>query len=131
MIDNLMVELSGTDEALSKNQRVFLMRIHRKNNRITTKDNSRCEYSDQWLTHVKPYSANDKNLLKQSIEFYTAHLLLEAVETIFYTAKFLECGNSFIFSQDSVKEKIEAVCKYTGSDYDEKLWGNVLRRTAV
>lgn len=122
LIENLVVELSGTDEILSKSQRRLLARLSNKNHELAFFDKKREIHINKWL--------NDENLEKsekikasKTIAFWTAMLLREVIDIIFYTAKFRKNSNNFI--TDTTIKKIDAVCKYANIDFDKIFWGKV------
>ncbi|WP_217533093.1 hypothetical protein [Vibrio metschnikovii] len=128
LIENLMVELSGTDEIISIEQRKFLVRIGHKDKALSKKDTSRSEFIERWLVKNSSLDVSEKLSTEQSIQFWTAHLLREVVDIIFHASKFLEEKDNFMFREYSLEQKIIAVCKYSDITYKSSFWTKVIQR---
>lgn len=128
LLDNLVVELSSTDEMLSKSQRRLLVGLSNKNRAISIKESQRDVNINDWLTKGEQLEKTERLKTSQSIEFWTAHLLREVIEIIFYTSKLSEENNNFIFGTYELIEQIKAVCKYSNLEFDSLFWKKVIRR---
>ncbi|WP_434927372.1 hypothetical protein [Shewanella sp. HL-SH2] len=131
LINNLVVELSSTDEMLSKNQRRLLVGLNDKNQALAVNDNKRDVYINDWNIRGHQFEKSEEIKTSQNIEFWTAQILREVVEIIFYTSKFNEENSNFIFGEYDIIEQIKAVCKYSSLDYDESFWKKVILRIAA
>ncbi|MGC7893633.1 hypothetical protein [Vibrio anguillarum] len=128
LIENLMVELSGSDEIISIEQRKFLVRIGHKDKALSKKDNSRSAFVERWLISNGNLDFSEKLSTEQSIQFWTAHLLREVVDIIFHASKFLEEKDNFMFREYSLEQKIIVVCKYSDIAYESSFWTKVIQR---
>lgn len=128
LLNNLIVELSSTDEMLSKDQRRLIARLGDKNRVIEVKDNKRDVFINDFLTKSHELEEHERWEIIQNIEFWTAQLLREATDIIFYTSKLDEERNNFIFGKYEVIEQIRVVCKYCELDFDDDFWKKVIQK---
>jgi len=131
LIENLIVELSGTNRLLSLDQRRFLIGLKNKNEALLKKDKERDVHSNRWLLESNKLTKLNKLKIKQSIEFWTAHLLQESIDLAFYTAKYLDCKENFIFGEYSMNDKIIELCRYADINYNQDFWNGVIRRCSA
>ncbi|XPF94289.1 hypothetical protein ACM9HF_20110 [Colwellia sp. RE-S-Sl-9] len=131
LLDNLVVELSSTDEMLTKNQRRLLVGLSNKNRALAVKDNERDLCINDLRTKSDQLDDRERFRATKNIEFWTAHLLREVIEIIFYTSKLNEESNNFIFGKYEIIEQIKAVCKYSNLDFDEQFWQKVIQRISA
>ncbi|EGR5064159.1 hypothetical protein C1E47_19515 [Vibrio cholerae] len=125
LIENLIVELSSTDEILSTDQRVLLVRIANKNKSLSEKYSERDEFVDRWLRDGNELDASERQKIKKGIEFWTAQILIEVIDIIFHTAKFLEEKDNFKFGKYSLDMKINVVCQYGEITFDDSFWNKI------
>ncbi len=127
LIDNLIIELSGTSEILSVDQRNLLVGLQSKQELIAQKDRARDKYVNQFITASDDeLTIIDKNDISKSIKFWTAHLLQEAVDIIFHTSKFEVERDSFTLNHYKDEERAKVICARNNFPYEEKFWLEVL-----
>lgn len=128
LIENLIAELSGTDQIVSEDLRQLMIGLRSKNEVLANIEKERNKYIKIWLCESESIEWDEKHKTKQSIEFYTAHLLKEVIDITFHTSKFKEEKYSFQFRNYSIEDKISVVCKYCDIGYEESFWSKVIQR---
>jgi len=117
IIDNLMIELSSSNEILSKDQRALLARLENLHLHLESIHKAKNVHIDAYLLgKSQPYF---------DIKYRAAEQLVHIVELIFYTAKMLEERENFIFSDHTKIDMIHAVCKMSELDIDDSFWNSV------
>ena len=127
LIENLIVELSGTHQIVSLDQRNLLIGLKRKNEELLEKDGKRDKYANRWLLKSAELNKVEKLRTKQGVKFWTAHLLSEVIDIVFHTSKFIEEKDNFMFKEYGLEVKINIVCQYSGIDYNPEFWSEVTK----
>lgn len=128
LIENLVVELSGTDLVVSSEQRKLFIGLKRKNQALMEKSDQRDKHAKRWLLESDRLDKVEEHRTKKGIEFWTAHSLNEVVDIIFHTSKFIEEKDNFMFREYEAEDKIKIVCHYSSMKYDPKFWSEVTNR---
>ncbi|HHF3145224.1 TPA: hypothetical protein ACPJ10_001640 [Vibrio diabolicus] len=127
LIDNLIIELSGTDEILSVDQRNLLVGLQSKKELIAQKDRARDKYVNRFITASDGELTDvDETDITKGIQFWTALLLQEAVDIVFHTSKFEVERDSFTLNHYNDEERVKVICARNNFPYEEKFWMAVL-----
>lgn len=101
LIDNLVIELAGTDKMISPDQRMLVSRLERTIERIKQKDEARDVYVKQWLENEEELNSSERQHISSHISFITAQLLVDVSQGIYFLDKVLSERNKFIIADDS------------------------------
>jgi len=126
LLDNLLIELSSSNEILSEDQTQLVTMLPVVNKTLIEKDNEKDVYIKRHFSEVNDRSETVK--IELGITFYTAQQLRQVIELIFYTSKLSEEYDNFIFGDYSQIDMIHAVCKYAEIEFNNEFWNTVNRR---
>lgn len=119
IIDNLMIELSSSNELLSKDQRALLVKLEVMHLHL---DNTQKEKN----IHIHAYLQGE-NQSPILIRYHAAEQLFHIVELIFYLSKMLDERENFIFSDHEKIDMIQSTCRVSNINFDEFFWKKVKR----
>lgn len=124
IIDSLSTELCASMELLNTDQReliIGLKEIFPKVKSLSLKRNE---------LFLKLISDGNEIDMFQPMQFYTAQLLLDVIQVIFYTCKISEEKKSFKFGEYSVQDHAEVACRVSNINYDKNFWQGIEQRLA-
>jgi hypothetical protein len=122
IIDSLSTELCASTEVLNFEQRQLIIRLKSLLPKIIDISVERDVVIQEWFTN------ENKTDAYQPIRFYTAQLLLDAIQVIFYTCKIAEEKQNFTFGNYSIQEHAEVTCRICNIKYNKDFWVAVEER---
>jgi hypothetical protein len=124
IIDSLSTELCASMELLNSDQRELIVNLKALFPRVKYLDLKRNELFQELI------SRDNKSEVYNPMQFYTAQLLLNVIQVIFYTCKIAEEKQSFTFGEYTVQEHAEVACRICGIEYVKDFWLSVEERLA-
>ncbi|MDU0354471.1 hypothetical protein RS130_11475 [Paraglaciecola aquimarina] len=124
LIDSLSTELCASTELLNFDQRDLIIGLKVIFPKIKTANLKRDELLQEWFTKENKAEVYDP------IRFYTAQLLLDVIQVIFYTCKIAEEKQNFTFGKYAVQDYAEVACRICGIEYDKNFWICIKKRLA-
>lgn len=121
IVDSLSTELCATTELLSFDQRKLIMGLKAIFPKVKAISLKRDESIQKWFTEESQAEAN-------TIRFYTAQLLLDVIQVIFYACKIAEEKQNFTFGRYAVQDHAEVACRICSIEYDKNFWTGIEER---
>lgn len=122
IIDSLSTELCASTELLNFDQRELVMGLKAIFPKVKGVCLKRSELFQEWITK------ENKAEVYHPIRFYTAQLLLDVIQVIFYTCKIAEEKQNFTFGKYAVQDHAEVACRICGIEYDKNFWIGIEKR---
>jgi hypothetical protein len=124
IIDSLSTELCASTELLNFDQRELIIGLKEIFPEIKTISLKRDELFQEWFTK------ENKAEVYNPIRFYTAQLLLNVIQVIFYTCKIAEEKQNFTFGKYAFQDHAEVARRICGIEYDKNFWICIKKRLA-
>jgi hypothetical protein len=129
LIENLIVELAGTDRMISPDQRRLVSRMERSIEGIKKKDKTRDIYIKRWLENEEELNGSEKHDISSHISFITAQLLVDVSQGIYFLDKVLSERKKFAISDDSsILTFMKHACSATNSNFDREECSAIVSR---
>ncbi|MGO3424157.1 MAG: hypothetical protein ACTIMZ_17250 [Pseudoalteromonas distincta] len=125
IIDSLSTELCGSIELLNTDQRELIIGLKGIFTKIKSLSMKRNELFQQLI------SDGNESEIYQPMQFYTAQLLLDVIQIIFYTCKISDEKQNFTFGKYSVQDQAEVACRVSKIKYDKNFWQGIEQRLAA
>lgn len=114
-IDSLTTELIAVNRLFTKDQRELILNLKSKFRNMEVKDHQR----DENLNH----NENGNFYINPA---FTARLIIDGIEVIWYLNKFIKSKNNFrIDESDSWENKAKKVFLLSGIDFNSNTWKNI------
>lgn len=121
LIENLIVELAGTDRMISPDQRMLVSRMERSIEGIKQKDKARDIYIKRWLENEEELNGSERHDISSNISFITAQLLVDVSQGIYFLDKMLSERNKFTISDDSsISDFMKHACSSTNLNFNRE-----------
>ncbi len=124
IIDSLSTELCASVELLNTDQRELIIGLKGIFSKVKSLNLERNKL------FLKLINDDAKSEIYQPMQFYTAQLLLDVIQVIFYTCKISEEKQNFRFGEYSVQDHAEVACRVSHIKYDNKFWQGIEQRLA-
>jgi hypothetical protein len=132
LIENLIVELAGTDRMISSDQRMLVSRMERSIESIKQKDKTRDIYIKRWLENEKELNGSERHDISSRISFITAQLLVDVSQGIYFLDKALSERNKFTISDDSsISAFMKHACSATSLDFNREECIAIVKRLGI
>ncbi|MBB1419745.1 hypothetical protein H5187_21110 [Pseudoalteromonas sp. SG44-1] len=125
IIDSLSTELCGSIELLNTDQRELIIGLKGIFTKIKSLSMKRNELFQQLISDC------NESEIYQPMQFYTAQLLLDVIQIIFYTCKISDEKQNFTFGKYSVQDQAEVACRVSKIKYDKNFWQGIEQRLAA
>lgn len=122
IIDSLSCELSASTELLNYDQRELIMGLKSTFKNLQKHETIRDGYIQTWLKN------ENKSGTYSSIGFYTAVLLRDVLQVIYYSYKISEYKDNFTYDQYGLLEHAKVTCELCKIDFDASFWERIEQR---
>jgi len=119
ILDNLILELSSSEEVLSYEQRLFSSNMKNMLAGTTEKVKQRDAEIDKLFKEEK-----GSNIY--AVRYHTSMLLIDAINLLFHTSKVINERSNFIFGDYKYIEYAEVACRICEINFNKQLWEKIL-----
>ncbi|EPM3870481.1 hypothetical protein ACTJ2V_003447 [Vibrio cholerae] len=130
LVENIVIELASSKQRVTREQRKFIIRLKFLLAHAVEIDSQRGILIKNLFETESVMNFSEKRVLGNRISFFTAQLLIDCAETIFYLIKLSEEKRHFeISDHHTCKDYIEVACKQASVEVQPAVWRMVYAQT--
>jgi hypothetical protein len=124
ILDNLILELSSSEEVLSYEQRLFSSNL--KNMLVVT-----AEKVNKRDVEIDKLFKKERGSNIFAVRHHTSLLLMDAITLLFHTSKVINERANFIFGDYKFIDYAEVACRICEINFNKKLWKEIILGTGI